>query len=112
IARCSASEVDHDVRVNEGNLCVTNATAFHSALIDKTTGAHTFDFLEDRAGARVPLQPGMLRAAPAEVFLHDAMNVECVFALQLEGRGEHDVLAVMEYGIVIAELYIVRAYRF
>src|SRR3954463_6538263 len=68
------AKVDHDVGVHVRDLRVSHAKALQTALIDEPPGADAFDFLEDGAGAGVPVEPGMFRSAPAEVLLHDAMQ--------------------------------------
>src|SRR5689334_11310477 len=83
-------EVHHNVRVNVGDLGVAVAKSFESNLIDQSAGTHTFDFLEDRASARMVLEPGMLAAAPAQVLLHDAMHDCLIAALELERHRERD----------------------
>src|SRR6476660_2876900 len=70
IFRSCSAEVYHDVGVNVRDLCVAVPETFQPALIDKTAGAHSFDFLEDRSSAWMKLKPGMPSSAPAKVFLH------------------------------------------
>src|SRR5688500_3559614 len=82
---------------------------FQAALIDKAAGPYAFDLLEYRAGARMPFQPRVLPAAPAEILLQDPMDRTGIAAHQLERRREDDVLPVVEDGIVVAELHIIFA---
>src|SRR6185503_3784452 len=65
----------------------------------------------DRSRARMPVEPWMLSAAPAQVLLHDAMHLAGVAALQLEGRRKDDVATMMKDRVVIAELHVVRPDR-
>src|SRR6185437_2357565 len=60
-------EVDHDVRVHMRDLSVAESVPFESALVDEPAGADSLYLFEDRPGARMPFEPGMLAAAPAEV---------------------------------------------
>src|SRR5512132_2125905 len=98
------TEVDHDVGVDVRDLCIAHAMALETALIDKTAGADPFDLLEDGAGARMPIEPGMTGATPTEVLLHDAMHDVRVLPLELKGRRQDDVAAVMQDGVVVSEL--------
>ena len=50
IASCCATKVHHDVGVNVRDLCTTDAVAFHSELVDKTSCSNAFDLSEDGAG--------------------------------------------------------------
>src|SRR5688572_25094088 len=108
VGRRGVTEVDQNVRVDERDLRVPDAMAFESALIDKTTGAHSFDLLEDRSGAGMPIEPGMTRATPAEVLLHDAMHHVRLLPLELEGRGQDHVSTMMEDRVVVPELHVCR----
>src|ERR1044072_5200336 len=76
--------VDHDVGVHGGNLGVTDPKPFHAQLVDETAGATALDLLEDRSSARMPLEPRMLSATPAEVLLHDALEHVRIGLRQLE----------------------------
>jgi hypothetical protein len=49
------------------------------------------------------LEPGVPRAAPAQVFLHDPMHYRRVPPLQLEAHGQHNVSAVVKDRIIISE---------
>ena len=68
------AEVHHDVGVDVRDLGVADAKALEPALIDEPAGADALDLLEDRTGARVPVEPGMPAAAPAQILLHDAVH--------------------------------------
>ena len=59
VLRGGVAEVHHDVRVHVRDLRVADAMAFEAALINEPAGADAFDLLEDRAGARMPVEPGM-----------------------------------------------------
>ena len=48
----------------------------------------------------------MTGAAPAQILLHDAVHHRRVFALELECRREHEVLAVVEGRVVVPELHV------
>ena len=72
--RGRVAEIDENVRVDVRDLRISDAMAFETALVDKATGADTFDLLEDAASARVPIEPRVFSSAPAEVFLHDAVK--------------------------------------
>ena len=101
------SQIDHDVRVNVRNLRVTVAETLQSDLIDQTPGTDTLNFLEDRAGTWVILEPWMLAAAPTEIFLHDAVHDCFVAPLEVESHRERDVPLLMECARVVAELHVV-----
>lgn len=68
------SEVDQNVRMDVGDLRIANTRSFQSALINQSPCTDAFDFLEYRAGARMPIEPWMLAATPAQIFLHDPMQ--------------------------------------
>jgi zinc protease len=99
-----ASEVDHDVGVDVGNLRVANAKSLESALVDKPAGTDALDFLEDRACTGMPFEPRMSSAAPAQVFLHDAVHDVGILPLELERRGEREILSMMEDRVVVPEV--------
>ena len=75
-------------------------------LIHESARANALDLLEDRSGARMPIEPRVLSAAPAEVLLKDAMENRLVPARELEGRGQHDVATMVEDRVVVSELYV------
>ena len=106
-----AADVDHDVRVNEGNLGVSNVKSLEPTLVDESPRAHPFDFLEDRTSARVPLEPGMPGTAPAQILLHDAVHDVWVLPLELERDRERKILPVVEDRIVIPERHVVAVDR-
>src|SRR6185437_14453467 len=56
LRRCVA-KVHHDVRVYPGDLCIAVAEALEPALVHEPARTHTFDLLENRARAGVPLEP-------------------------------------------------------
>src|SRR5215212_10691569 len=108
VGRGRVTEVDHDVRVDVRDLGVPDAEPLEAALIDESAGADPLDLLEDRAGARMPLEPGMPSAAPAQVLLHDAVHDGGIAALELE-RGRKDYVApVVQDGVVVSELHVRR----
>ena len=111
ISTGGVTEIHHDVRVHVRNLRVAHAKALEAALIHQPTSAHSLNFLEDRASARMPLKPRMPRAAPTQVFLHDAVHHIGIAAFELEGCSEYDVAAVMKNGVVVPELHIRRVNR-
>ena len=93
------------------DLRVADAVALEAALIHQPPRAHALDLLEDRPGAGMELEPGMPRAAPAQVLLHHAMHDGPVAARELERRRQHDVAAMVEDRVVVAELHVVRPHR-
>ena len=107
VFRGGLSQIDHDVRVNVRDLCVTVAETLQSDFIDQPSGAHSFDFLEDRPGAWVILEPWVLPAAPAEIFLHDAVHDRFLTPLELEGHGQRDIPLFVECTGIVAELHVV-----
>src|SRR5204863_10197476 len=84
IGRGRMAQVDHDVGVHVRDLGVADAKALHSQLIDEPSCPDAIDLLEDRARAGMPLEPWVLAAAPAEVFLHDALQDIRISFRQLE----------------------------
>src|SRR6185503_11740078 len=94
--------------VNVRDLRIADAIALQPALVDQPSGADPFELLEDRAGARMPVEPGMPCAAPAEVLLQDAMHDGGIATLELKGRRQNEVLAVMQNRVVVTELHIGR----
>src|SRR6185369_16535580 len=85
-----------------------DAIALEPALVDEPAGPDAFELLEDGTGARVPVEPGMPSAAPAEILLQDAMHDRRITALELERRREHDVLPVMQDRVVVPEVHVAR----
>src|SRR5438128_1651809 len=81
--RCAA-EVDHDVRVDMGDLRAANAISLESALIDEPSSADAFDLFEDRSRARMPVEPRMLSAAPAQVLLQHTVECCLIASRELE----------------------------
>src|SRR5689334_21037772 len=67
-------EVYHNVGVNVRDLSVSNSKTFEPALVDQSSCTDAFDLLEDRASARVNLQPRVTGATPTQVLLHDSMH--------------------------------------
>src|SRR5437588_3624809 len=57
------------------------------------------------------LQPRMLSAAPAEVFLHDAVHNGLIAGLEPEGDSQGDLTPVMQHTGIVAELHIVAVDR-
>src|SRR5262245_54000149 len=86
ILRARVTQVDHDVRVDVRDLGVPFAKALEATLIDKSSRADAFYLLEDRAGARMPLEPGMSAATPTQVLLEDALQVGLIPTRKIE-RG-------------------------
>src|ERR1700716_1215966 len=82
IFRGGLSQIDHDVRVNVGNLCIAVAETLQADLIDQPPGPDALDLLEDRACAGVILEPRVLASTPAEIFLHDAVHDRFVAPLE------------------------------
>src|SRR5690242_15693337 len=108
LRRCVA-EIDEDVRMDVGDLRIANPMALETTLVDEAPGPDTFDFLEDTASAGVPIQPRMLSAAPAEVFLHDTVKDGRIAPRQAERGREHDVSAMVEDGVVVTEADVIGA---
>ena len=103
-----AAEVHDDVGVQVGDLGAANAVALETALVHQAPGADALDLPEDRARAGVDREPGMPRAAPAEVLLVDAEQLLGVGALEAEGGGEDVIGAVVEDAVVVAEPDVLR----
>ena len=55
----------------------------------------------------MPFEPRVSSAAPAQVLLHDAMHDVGILPLELEGRGEREILPVMEDRVVVPEVDVV-----
>src|SRR5437868_8627890 len=53
------------------------------------------------------LQPWMLSATPAEVFLHDAVHNSLIAWLEPEGDSQRDFAALMQHARIVTELHIV-----
>ena len=106
IFRGGLSQIDHDIRVNVRNLCVTMAESLEADLVDEAAGADTLDFLENRARTRVIFEPRVLATAPAEIFLHDAVHDRFVPSLELESHRERDVALLVERAGVVTELHV------
>src|SRR5438105_1192486 len=56
----------------------------------------------------MPIQPRMFPTAPAEVFLHDTMHFVRLSPFQAKRGRQHDVLPVVEDGIVVTKAYVAR----
>src|SRR5205085_5791036 len=69
VLRGRTAQVDHDVGMDVGDLGVSHSMSFHSALVHQSSRADALDLLEDRASARMPVEPRMPTAAPAEILL-------------------------------------------
>src|SRR5581483_6012610 len=104
VARRGAAEVDHDVRVDVRDLRVAVTKPFEPALIDQSAGADAFLLLEDRARARMPIEPRVPAAAPTQILLQNSVHRSLIAALELERRREDDVATMMKDGIVVAEV--------
>lgn len=107
VFRGGPSQIDHDVGVNVRDLRVTVAETLQSDLVDQPTGSNSFDLLEDRSGTRVILEPWVLAAAPAEIFLHDAVHDGFVTTLELKGHGERDIPLFVKRAGVVPELHVI-----
>ena len=107
VFRGCVSEIDHDVRMNVRYLRVTLAKTLQSDLIDETPGADALDFLEDRAGTWVILEPRVLAATPAEILLHDAVHDRFVAPFELERHRQRDITLLVECAGVVTELHVV-----
>ncbi len=83
------------------------AKTLQSNVIDQATGADSLDFLEDRAGTWMILEPRVLSATPAEILLHDAVHDRFVARLELEGHRQRDVSLLVERAGVVTELHVV-----
>jgi hypothetical protein len=107
IAGRGVSEVEHDVGVDVGDLGVTDPEPFQPTLIDQTARPDPFDLLEDGAGTRVKLEPGMSGSAPGKILLKDALHCISVAGLQPEGDGKGNVIAMMKDAVIVTELHII-----
>jgi len=101
------AKVHHDIGVNVRDLGIAVTKAFQSDLVDKAAGADTLDFLEDRAGAGMVLEPWVLAASPAEILLHDAMHYRRIAGLELKRHRQSDVALLVQGAGVISELHVV-----
>src|SRR5262249_10734058 len=95
--------------VNVRNLRVTLTESLQTALIDETPGPDALDLLEDRAGARMPIEPRVPAPAPTQILLKDAVHRRLIASAQAESRSEHEVAPVMEHRIVVTEVHVVRS---
>jgi hypothetical protein len=107
--RCFA-QVDHDVGMDVGDLGVAMPKTLQAALIDQSSRADSFDFLEDRSRTWVKLKPRMPASSPTEVFLHDSMHYRCVAGHELERGGQYYIPAAMENAGIVSKLHVVPAY--
>ena len=87
------------------------AIAFQATLVDQPASTHAFDLLEDGSCAGVELEPGVTGAAPAQVFLHDAMHRGRIAPFELKGYCKRNVIAMMEHARVVPELHVVGTHR-
>src|SRR6185437_4356448 len=106
IRRGSAAEVHDDVCVDVRDLCAADGVSLEPALINEASRAYSLDFLEDRTGARVQVEPWVARSAPAEVFLHHAMHEGGIALCEAERHGERNFTRVVEPARVVAELHL------
>ena len=92
--------------MNVGDLRTAPAKSLEPGLIHESPRANALDLLEDRSGARMPIEPRVLSAAPAEILLQDAVQNRLVPARELEGRGQDDVATMVEDRVIVSELYV------
>src|SRR5512138_2200629 len=100
------AEIHHDVCVDVGNLSVSDAKSLEPALIDQSPSANALDLLEDRAGARVDLEPWVTRTSPAQVLLHDTMHRCGIAGGEAKGDRERDFASVVKDARVVAETHV------
>lgn len=108
--RCRAKVYD-DVGVQMGNLGTSMLVSLESGPIDQSPSPLPFDFLEDRPGTWVPVQPWMTGSAPAEILLHDTMQLGGIAAREFECRGKRDFPTVVQSAGIVAESHIVAVQR-
>src|SRR5687768_11000748 len=106
-----ATRIDQDVGMAGGDHGASDAGPLEAALVDQAAGADARDLLEDGAGARLGVQGRVPLAPPLKVLLHDPAHAGLIVRLELEGGGKDDIPAVVEDGVVVAELEVVDAYR-
>lgn len=105
---CSCvSQIDHDVRVDMGDLRIAVAMSFQSDVINKASSSDAFDLLEDRARAWMVLEPWVLTATPAEVLLHYAVHDCLVSGLELKRHRQCDIPLLVQNAGVVSELHVV-----
>src|SRR5690606_18948646 len=109
LGRGGAAQVDDDVGVLVEDPRAAVDVALEAALIDEPARADALDLLEDRARARVEPQVGVPLVAPGEVLAHHGAELLDRLGLEPEGGGEHDVLALVQHRVVVAELHVLGA---
>src|SRR5258706_8377693 len=100
ILRRGVPKIHHDVGVDVRDLGIAVAEALEPTLIDESPRPYAFHLLEDRSGARVPLEPGMPASTPAQILLENALERALIGARELERGREHDVATMMKNGVV------------
>jgi hypothetical protein len=100
------TQVHHDVGVNVRNLSVSNAETFEPALVDQSSCTDAFDLLEDRACARVNVEPRVTGATPTQVLLHDSMHRRYVARGETKRDGQRDVAAFVKDAGVVAKSHV------
>ncbi len=106
VFRSSPTQIHHDVGMYVRDLGIAMAKTLEPALIDQSSRAHSFDFLEDRSGAWMKLKPGMPCPSPAQILLHDAMHRADIARCQPEGDCEGDLVTVVEDARVVTESHV------
>src|SRR5690625_418884 len=105
-SRCAAS-VDDDVCVPVRDTRPADAGTFEPGLIDQTPGSDALDLLKDRSGTGLRIERRMPLGAPLQIRLHDLPHPRLVAPSHLDGDGEHDLVAFVQRGVIVAEIEIV-----
>src|SRR5688500_5816399 len=106
-----AADVDDDVRVPLEDLGVAVDVALEAALVDEPTCTDALDLLEYGSSARVEPEIRVSLVAPGEVLHHDALELRNRRRLEPEDHVEHDIIAVVEDAVVVAELEVIEPDR-
>src|SRR5690625_3264551 len=110
-SRCAAP-VDDDVCVPVRDTRPAYAGTLEPGLIDQTPGSNALDLLKDRSGTGLRIERRMPLGAPLQIGLHDLPHPRLVALSHLVGDGEHDVVAFVQDGVIVAEFEIVKLYIF
>src|SRR5690625_4105655 len=102
-----AAPVDDDGRVPVRDTRPADAGTLEPGLIDQTPGSDALDLLKDRSGTGLRIERRMPLGAPLQIRLHDLPHPRLVALSHLEGDGEHDVVAFVQDGVIVAEIEIV-----
>jgi len=105
---CGRSSMVHDdVRVPLEDPRCSMHVSLETTFVDQPAGSDTFDFLEDRACARVQPQVGVALVSPLQIATYDLAELLDWLGCETKCRRQNDVCAVVQDALVVSELEVV-----